>query len=209
MSSAADNLAQYVKTLNVGGKNLGAVYGASAVAPSTFDPKGKDNPVFKGIDFTTGRTVNLGQYSDGFVAKEENPYYGKVDPYDFRPSETKPTEGMFGELLSPEFEAFQRRQSQQRREENLYDAMLSQQMFQSYIPEMERLAKSTRLTDYNLGMMADVYSPTRQQQRAASAQQQMATATGAEATMLGAVNQAAYNNAMANIAGLRAGMRRG
>ena len=209
MPSAADNLAQYVKTLNVGGKNLGAVYGASAVAPTTFDPKGKDNPVFKGIDFTTGKTVDLGQYSDGFVAKEENPYYGKVDPYDFRPSETKPTEGLWDVVLDPRAIEAQRIQSQLRREENAYDAAMAQQMFQSYIPEMERLAKSTRLTDYNLGMMADVYSPTRQQQRAASAQQQMATATGAEATMLGAVNQAAYNNAMANIAGLRAGMRRG
>jgi hypothetical protein len=209
MPSAADNLAQYVKTLNVGGKNLGAVYGASAVAPTTFDPKGKDNPVFKGIDFTTGKTVDLGQYSDGFVAKEENPYYGKVDPYDFRPSETKPTEGMLDWYKDPDFRAFIDEQDRRTLNRNIQDAAMAQQMFQSYIPEMERLAKSTRLTDYNLGMMADVYSPTRQQQRAASAQQQMATATGAEAAMLGAVNQAAYNNAMANIAGLRSGMRKG
>ena len=84
-----------------------------------------------------------------------------------------------------------------------------QGMFQSYIPAMERLAKQTRLTDYQLGLMADIQSPTRQQNRAASAQQHMATAAGAEAAMLGAVNDAAYKNAMANIAGLQSGMRRG
>jgi len=208
MASAADNLAQYIKTLNVGGKNLGAIYGSSAVAPSTFNPKGKENPIFKGIDFATGKTVDLGQYGGDLIAKEENPF-SNSDPYNFRSSETKPTEGMFDWYKDPDLRAFIDEQDRRALNRNIQDAALSQQMFQSYIPEMERLAKSTRLTDYNLGMMADVYSPTRQQQRAASAQQQMATATGSEAAMLSAVNQAAYNNAMANIAGLRSGMRRG
>jgi hypothetical protein len=204
MPSAADNLAQYVKTLNVGGRNLGAVYGASAVAPSTFDPKGKENPVFKGIDFTTGRTVDLNAYGDNsFVEKPTS----KLP--DFTPQETSPTIGMFGELLSPEFEIFQQRQAQRRREENAYDAALAQQMFQSYIPEMERLSKSTRMADYKLGMLADIYSPTKQAQRSGIEQEKAARAVSSEAAMLGAVNQAAYNNAMANIAGLRAGMRRG
>ncbi len=209
MPSAADNLAQYIQTLNVGGRNLGAIYGSSAVAPSTFDPKGKKNPVFKGIDFTTGRTVDLGQYSDAAESSSQSPESSYRFKPEFSSQGSSPTTGMFGELLSPEFEEFQQRQSQKRREENLYDAMLTQQMFQSYIPEMERLAKSTRMIDYRLGLKADINSPTRQQQRAAVAQQQAATAAGAEAGLLSAVSDAAYKNAMANISGLRSGMRRG
>lgn len=214
MPSAADNLALYVKTLNVGGKNLGAFYGPSAVAPSTFDPKGKKNPVFKGIDFTTGKTVDLGQYAD--VKNEpwfERPEAPSVEPgfnpYDFKPSETKPTEGLWDVILDPRAIEARRINSQLRREENLYDAMLAQQMFQSYVPEMERLAKSTRMTDYQLGMLADIYSPTKQAQRSGIEQEKAARASSAEAGMLTAVNEAAYKNAMANIAGLRSGMRRG
>lgn len=205
MPSAADNLAQYIRTLNVGGRNLGAFYGPSAVAPSTFDPKGKENPVFKGIDFTTGRTVDLGQYAD----TAENTSQSPESTYNFKPSETKPTEGFWDVILDPKAIEARRIASQLRREDSAYDAAMAQQMFQSYIPEMERLARSTRIMDYQLGLKADINSPTRQQQRAAVAQQQAATAAGAEAGLLSAVNDAAYKNAMANIAGLRSGMRRG
>lgn len=206
MASASDLLASFKDVLNA--KNYGASYAPGVVAQNVFN---KPQPSFKGIDFTTGKTVDLGKYSRGFAIGTEPPFAEKPEPKpgEFKPETKSPTQGMFGELLSPEFETFQQRQSQRRKEENLYDALLTQQMFQSYIPAMERLAKSTRLTDYQLGLMADIQSPTRQQERAASAQQQMATATGAEAAMLNAVNQAAYNNAMANIAGLRSGMRRG
>lgn len=206
MASASDLLASFKDVLNA--KNYGASYAPGVVAQNVFN---KPQPSFKGIDFTTGKTVDLGKYSRGFAIGTEPPFTEKPEPKpgEFKPETKSPTQGMFGELLSPEFETLQQRQSQRRKEENLYDALLTQQMFQSYIPAMERLAKSTRLTDYQLGLMADIQSPTRQQERAASAQQQMATATGAEAAMLNAVNQAAYNNAMANIAGLRSGMRRG
>ena len=206
MASASDLLASFKDVLNA--KNYGASYAPGVVAQNVFN---KPQPSFKGIDFTTGKTVDLGKYSRGFAIGTEPPFAEKPEskPGEFKPETKSPTQGMFGELLSPEFETLQQRQSQRRKEENLYDALLTQQMFQSYIPAMERLAKSTRLTDYQLGLMADIQSPTRQQERAASAQQQMATATGAEAAMLNAVNQAAYNNAMANIAGLRSGMRRG
>ena len=203
MASASELLASFKDVLNA--KNYGASYAPGVVAQNVFN---KPQPSFKGIDFKTGKTVDLGKYAGGFSIGTEPPF-AEPKPGEFKPETTTPTKGMFGELLSPEFETFQQRQSQRRKQENLYDALLTQQMFQSYIPAMERLAKSTRLTDYQLGLMADIQSPTRQQERAASAQQQMATATGSEAAMLNAVNQAAYNNAMANIAGLRAGMRRG
>ena len=204
MASATDLLASFKNILNA--KNQGARYASGNVVQDAFN---KPVPSFKGIDFTTGKTVDLGKYAGGFAVGTEPPFAQKPEPTpgEFKPETKSPTTGMFNELLSPEFETFQQRQSQRRKEENLYDALLTQQMFQSYIPAMERLAKSTRLTDYQLGLMADIQSPTRQQERAASAQQQMATATGSEAAMLSAVNDAAYKNAMANIAGLRAGMR--
>ena len=204
-------LAGYKNAL--GAKNYGKEIYGSKYKPGSATQNffSKPLPNFKGIDFATGKTIDLSKWATGFGAgtgpvatENQAPTPGK-----FEADTTSPTRGMFGELLSPEFETLQQRQSQRRKEENLYDALLTQQMFQSYIPAMERLAKSTRLTDYQLGLMADIQSPTRQQERAASAQQQMATATGAEAAMLNAVNQAAYNNAMANIAGLRSGMRRG
>jgi|688.fasta_scaffold04812_36 hypothetical protein len=201
MASATDFLSVFKDALN-------ASYKPGAVAKDVFK---NPAPSFKGIDFTTGKTVDLGKYSGGFAIGTEPPFAEKSEPKtgEFKSDPTSPTRGFWDEILDPRGKEFRQETSRLRREENLYDALLAQQMFQSYIPAMERLAKSTRLTDYQLGLMADIQSPTRQQERAASAQQQMATATGSEAAMLNAVNQAAYNNAMANIAGLRSGMRRG
>jgi len=206
MASASELLASFKDVLNA--KNYGASYAPGVVAQNVFN---KPQPSFKGIDFKTGKTVDLGKYAGGFAIGTEPPFAEKSEPKtgEFKSDPTSPTRGLWDELLDPRGKEFRQELSRLRKEENLYDALLTQQMFQSYIPAMERLAKSTRLTDYQLGLMADIQSPTRQQERAASAQQQMATATGSEAAMLNAVNQAAYNNAMANIAGLRSGMRRG
>jgi len=209
MSSAADRFRDLYKNVFLA-KNLGASYAVDKpVTPSVVF--NTPVPTFKGMDFATGqRDVDLNKYSN-FAIGTEPPFVQQPETTkpDFKPETKSPTTGMFGEILSPEFEEFQQRQSQRRKEENLYDAMLTNQMFQSYLPEMRKTALETRALDYQLGLMADVQSPTRQQARASAAQQQMATAAGSEAGLLGAVNEAAYKNAMANIAGLRAGMRRG
>lgn len=204
MATATELLAAFKNVL--GAKNYGANYSQPVAKPK--DTFNAPFPSLKGMytGFQPQRDVDL---SKGFGIGTEPPFAEKPKTDEFKPETKSPTTGMFGELLSPEFETFQQRQSQRRKEENLYDALLTQQMFQSYIPAMERLATKTRLTDYQLGLLADIQSPTRQQARASAGQQQMATAAGAEAAMLGTVNEAAYKNAMANIAGLQSGMRRG
>lgn len=206
MASASELLASFKDVLNA--KNYGASYAPGVVAQNVFN---KPQPSFKGIDFKTGKAVDLGKYASGFSIGTEPPFAEKPEPKpgEFKPDTSSPTTGMVEWYKDPSFREFIAEQDRRALNRNVQDALLTQQMFQSYIPAMERLAKSTRLTDYQLGLMADIQSPTRQQERAASAQQQMATATGSEAVMLNAVNQAAYNNAMANIAGLRSGMRRG
>ena len=193
---------------NYGKEIYGSKYKPGSATQNFFS---KPLPNFKGIDFATGKTVDLSKWATGFGVGTEPPFAEKPEPKpgEFKPDTSSPTTGMVEWYKDPSFREFIAEQDRRALNRNVQDALLTQQMFQSYIPAMERLAKSTRLTDYQLGLMADIQSPTRQQERAASAQQQMATATGAEAAMLNAVNQAAYNNAMANIAGLRSGMRRG
>lgn len=210
MATATELLASFKNALGTGFAAGGSKTGwdIAKSSPNFYENYKKSSPAFKGMytGFQPQRNVDL---SVGFGVGPAPSYVETPKTEEFKPETKSPTTGMFGELLSPEFEQFQQRQSQRRKEENLYDAMLTQQMFQNYIPAMERLAKQTRLTDYQLGLMADIQSPTRQQARASAGQQQMATAAGAEAAMLGAVNDAAYKNAMANIAGLQSGMRRG
>jgi len=181
---------------------------------------------YKGLytGFQPQRGVDLNTYggSKAFEIAANNPDFykfaiGTEPPFvaekpktgEFKPETTSPTEDFLAAITDPRFKSFRDEEEQRTDRSNLKQAIYAQQMFQSYIPAMERLAKQTRLTDYQLGLMADIQSPTRQQARASAGQQQMATATGAEAAMLSAVNDAAYKNAMANIAGLQSGMRRG
>ena len=209
MASAADKFRDFYKNIILS-KNFGANYATDkpAAASSVFNAP---IPNFKGMDFATGqRDVDLGQYSNLAIGTEppfaQQPE--KTTP-EFKPEKKSSTEGFADILLDPRFQQYRELESQRRREENLFDAALTQQMFQSYLPEMRRTALETRAADYGYGLMADIQSPTRQQARTSAAQQQMATAAGAEAGMLQAVNEAAYKNAMANITGLRSGMRRG
>jgi len=209
MASAADQFRDFYKN-TVLAKNFGANYFTDkpAAASSVFNAP---IPNFKGMDFATGqRDVDLSQYGN-FAIGTEPPFAQqpeKTTP-EFKSETKSPTEGLGSVLLDPEVRKALEYQSQLRKQENLFDAALTQQMFQSYLPEMRRTALETRAADYGYGLMADIQSPTRQQARTSAAQQQMATAAGAEAGMLQAVNEAAYKNAMANIAGLRSGMRRG
>lgn len=205
MASATELLAAFKDVLNA--KNYGANYSQPVAKPK--DTFNAPYPSFKGLytGFQPQRGVDL---NSKFAIGTEPPFLAEQPKETESKPETKSaTEEWLASLNDPRFVALRDELEERSRRSNIEQANLMQGMFQSYLPAMERLAKQTRLTDYQLGLMADIQSPTRQQNRAASAQQQMAVASGAEAGMLSAVNEAAYKNAMANIAGLRSGMRQG
>lgn len=204
MATATELLAAFKNVL--GAKNYGANYSQPVAKPK--DTFNAPFPSLKGMytGFQPQRDVDLNQ---GFGIGTEPPFAEKPKTDEFKPETRSATEDFLNAIVDPRYRKFREEEEQRTTRSNQEQAAFAQQIFQSYIPAMERLATKTRLTDYQLGLLADIQSPTRQSERAARAQQQMATAAGAEAGMLGAVNEAAYRNAMANIAGLQSGMRRG
>lgn len=210
MSAAQQFLRSALQGLAVGGPNFGSTYKKPAVSDAFKSPSVSLKGMYTG--FQPQRDLDLSSFygnSDPDIESAFSTLPYQQDPNktttSFTPATTSPT----GDLTWEKLEELQSKASQRRREENLYDAYLANQQFQSYLPAMERMAARTRGLDYGYGLMADIYSPTRQAARSAQEQQKIATAVGAEAAMLGAVNQAAYQNAMANIAGLRSGKRTG
>ena len=210
MSAAQQFLRSALQGLAVGGPNFGATYKKPAVSDAFKSPSVSLKGMYTG--FQPQRNLDLSSFygnSDPDVESAFSTLPYQQDPNKtatpFTPAATSPT----GDLTWEKLEELQAKASQRRKEENLYDAYLANQQFQSYLPAMEAMAARTRGLDYGYGLMADIYSPTRQAARSAQEQQKMATATGAEATMLSAINQAAARNAAANTASLSIGMRRG
>lgn len=217
MSAAQQFLRSALQGLAVGGPNFGSTYKKPAVSDAFKSPSVSLKGMYTG--FQPQRDLDLSSFYGNSDPDIESAF--SALPYQQDPNKTKPTypetlpdfknlpSPPTGDLTWEKLEELQAKASQRRKEENLYDAYLANQQFQSYLPAMEQMAARTRGLDYGYGLMADIYSPTRQAARSAQEQQKIATAVGAEAAMLGAVNQAAYQNAMANIAGLRSGKRTG
>jgi hypothetical protein len=155
-------------------------------------------PSFKGIDFTTGKAVDLGQYANfGINSPGAEPSSNVLTP----PTYSDPASPISETNLDRLYDKYRALAREQRADDYAYNlAMLD--------PLQKRVldtAYKTRQWDLANRMVGEQYRqslPESRAQVAASAQNQLAQASGGFATELDAVSNTAYRAAMANAQGL-------
>lgn len=185
-------------------RNLGASY-------KTDEPAKPDAvftsplPSFKGIDFSTGKPVDLNQYSS-FAIGTQPPLAQQTPGLEYEGYNALPTNSELARIQSLKDVFYDpQRYAQMRELESAYTLRDIRNLY----PFLSQAGREATQRSLGASLTYDINAPTKQQARAASQQQQMATAAGSEAALLGAVSDASYKAAMANIAGLRSGMRGG
>lgn len=173
---------------------------ATGTAPgySEYKPTNAKLPSFKGIDFTTGKSVDLNQYGNfGINSTGAEPLSNALTPPTY-PNPASPISKSDLKETQSELKDLMR---EQRRDDYYYNlAMLD--------PLQKRVldtAYKTRQWDLTNRMIGEQFKQSLPESRAlvaASAQNQLAQASGGFATELGAVSDAAYKAAIAQAQGL-------
>lgn len=166
---------------------------------SQYKPSKVQLPSFKGIDFTTGKTVDLGQYAN----------LG-IDPSSAEPSSNELTPPTYSGDASPYKESdIDRLYNKYRdiaREQRAEDYAYNLAMLDPLQKRVLETAYKTRQWDLANRMTGEQFRQSLPESRAlvaASAQNQLAQASGGFATELNAVSDAAYKAAMAQAQGLQ------
>ena len=155
-------------------------------------------PSFKGIDFTTGKPVDLSMYENvGISEASPEPGANELTP----PAYTSEASPYSEEELDRLYGKYRQYADEQRARDMAYNLAMLDPLQKSIL----KTAQQTRALDLaygSQGLNIREQSPSQVAARGALAQQQMATAAGSEAQMLDAVSNAAYRSAMAQAQGL-------
>ena len=155
-------------------------------------------PSFKGIDFTTGKPVDLSMYENvGVSGASPEPGANELTP----PTYTSEASPYSEENLDRLYGKYRQYADEQRARDMAYNLAMLDPLQKSIL----KTAQQTRALDLaygSQGLNIREQSPSAVAARAASAQNQLAQASGAFAQELGAVSDAAYKAAMANAQGL-------
>lgn len=160
-------------------------------------------PSFKGIDFTTGKQVDLGAFTSPEWGIDGSGATAKETPLT-QPSYTTPASSISDEDLKKTKKELTQWADIQRQK----DIATNLEMLGPLQNAVLQTAYKTRQWDLANRMAGEAYRqslPESVAARGASMQQQRQSAQAGEALMLGAVADAAYKAAAANVAGLQAG----
>jgi hypothetical protein len=155
-------------------------------------------PSFKGIDFTTGKAVDLGQYANfGINSPGAEPSSNVLTP----PTYSDPASPISETNLDRLYDKYRALAREQRADDYAYNlAMLDP--LQKRVLDTAQKTREMDLAYGSQGLNIREQSPSAVAARAASAQNQLAQASAGFATELDAVSNAAYRAAMANAQGL-------
>jgi hypothetical protein len=157
-----------------------------------FQPSGNQLPPFKGIDFATGKTVDLGKYA--YASPE--PLSNELTPPAYSTEASPYKEGDLDRL----YDKYRNIAREQRAEDYAYNmAMLDP--LQNRVLETAYKTRQWDLANRMAGERFLQNLPNALAERSALAQGQLAQASGSFATELGAVSDAAYKAAMAQAQG--------
>lgn len=173
-------------------------FSAASAIPSYASAFGKKGPTFKGIDFTTGKTVDLGLWNLPSSAPVATPPESSVPSLD--PGRQAEINAIYGARLG-----------EIRTAADIANESTLKQMRGLY-PYLSAAGQQAteRALSASQRYRAFVESlPTSISNLATAAQGRMQSAQSGEAALLGAVSDAAYKAAMANAQGLQIGTRLG